>query len=441
MLKRLTFPLFIALFMVACNPAPMPAKLAISSRAPVAAATDVATNAVVTATFNVAIKVASLDNNFTLSQGGTAVTGAVTYNSLTRTATFTPAAPLANDTVYTATVKANVESSQGSRLGTAASWEFTTVASDVVPGVTGVVVTSSVYATTIGGTQAFDAAVTAVGGADPAVTWASSDDLIASVDVDGVVTGVAAGTATITATSVFDGAVSDSADIEVAPALAFDDNYAPVVGDADVNDAISTAAPALSSPGYGDITYAITAGALPAAFVVDDGLTPATTYAVALDPVTGDIAGATGFPGAFTGTVTATDELGQTADIDFSLDLALVFDVYDSAGTALEHSFGFSDTSTTVVPGDRIHVSGVSDSLWLPPAFADALEFTLDFGSVSSAQTQEDIDAAFLVNTNQGAVTYGTADDASVWVYDLELTYLTESASVPLTFVGINAIP
>jgi len=438
MLKRLIVPLSIALLMVACNPAPTPTKLAVTSRTPAAGATGVAVDAVVKATFNVAVKVASLDNNFTLSQGGTAVTGTVTYDAATRTATFTPAAPLANDTEYTATVKANVESSQGSRLATDASWSFTTVGAGVTPGVTDVVVTSSAYVTTIGGTQQYDAAVTTIGGASDAVTWSSSDESIATVDADGLVTGIAAGTATITATSVFDTSVSDSADIEVAPALAFADGYALVVANANVNDVISVAAPTPSSPGYGTLTYAITAGELPPVFTVDDG-TSLTDYSVALDPNTGTIAGSTGFPGSFTGTVTVTDALGQTADIDFSLALALVFDVYDSAGTTPEHVFPFSDTSVFVVPGDRIHVSGVPNTLWLPDAFADALAFSLDFVSSDPVQPAGAEDTAFLVNANQGTVSYGDADDSVNWVYNLTLDYLTEPAtSVQLTFEGAS---
>jgi len=444
MLKRLIPPLFIALLMVACNPAPMPTKLAISSRTPAAGATNVAIDTVVTATFNVAIKAASLDNNFTLSQGGTAVSGAVTYDAPTRTATFTPAAPLANATEYTATLKANVESTQGSRLATNATWDFTTVAAGVTPSVISVVVTSSAYATTIGGTQQYDAAVTTVGGASAAVTWSTSDELIATVDDDGLVTGVAAGTATITATSVFDGTVSDSADIVVAPALAFADDYAPLVANANVNEPISVVAPAPSSAGYGTLTYEITAGTLPPVFTVDDGVNPPIDYALALDPDTGEISGATGFPGTFTGTVTVTDALGQTADIDFSLDLDLVFDVYAAGDTTdLQHSFTFDETNVdpTVVPGNRLRVSGVPDIVWLPDEFADELAFALNFLQVSPSQSPTAIDGAFEVNTTQGTVSHVSATDTAVWDYYLEVTYLSESVSVHLTFVGVNSTP
>ena len=53
-------------------------------------------------------------------------------------------------------------------------------------------------------------------GADDRVTWASSDETIATVSDKGVVTGISVGTATITATSTFDPEKSVSAEVEVA---------------------------------------------------------------------------------------------------------------------------------------------------------------------------------------------------------------------------------
>ncbi|WP_370981134.1 FG-GAP-like repeat-containing protein [Agaribacterium sp. ZY112] len=52
--------------------------------------------------------------------------------------------------------------------------------------------------------------------ANPAVNWSSSNDAIATVDTEGVVTGVSVGTANITASSVTNGE-SDFAEIEVIP--------------------------------------------------------------------------------------------------------------------------------------------------------------------------------------------------------------------------------
>lgn len=58
-------------------------------------------------------------------------------------------------------------------------------------------------------TAQLTASVSAVGGASEALVWSSSDDEVASVDVSGLVTAVAAGSATVTATSAFDAGVSD----------------------------------------------------------------------------------------------------------------------------------------------------------------------------------------------------------------------------------------
>ncbi|MBT9190566.1 Ig-like domain-containing protein, partial [Zobellia russellii] len=50
---------------------------------------------------------------------------------------------------------------------------------------------------------------------DPSVTWSSSDDAIATVDENGLLTGLSAGTVTITATSVSDPEVSGSVLVEI----------------------------------------------------------------------------------------------------------------------------------------------------------------------------------------------------------------------------------
>jgi uncharacterized protein YjdB len=52
--------------------------------------------------------------------------------------------------------------------------------------------------------------------ADPGITWSSDNELVATVDASGLVTAVAAGTATITATSTVDGTKSATCALTVS---------------------------------------------------------------------------------------------------------------------------------------------------------------------------------------------------------------------------------
>lgn len=81
-------------------------------------------------------------------------------------------------------------------------------------GVTGVGVSPSSDSIEVGETLELNATVTPANASNQNVTWASSDDGVATVDSNGVVTGVAAGTATITATTV-DGGKTDTCAITV----------------------------------------------------------------------------------------------------------------------------------------------------------------------------------------------------------------------------------
>jgi hypothetical protein len=66
-------------------------------------------------------------STFTLAGGSSiTVTGAVTYNAATRTATFTPQTPLAYATTYTARVTTGVHDSSSEALPAETTWSFTT---------------------------------------------------------------------------------------------------------------------------------------------------------------------------------------------------------------------------------------------------------------------------------------------------------------------------
>lgn len=81
--------------------------------------------------------------------------------------------------------------------------------------VTGVVLTPSTVDLAVGGTQQLTATVSPANATNSSVTYASSDTSIATVDSSGLVTAVAAGTATITVTTA-DGGFTDITNVTVS---------------------------------------------------------------------------------------------------------------------------------------------------------------------------------------------------------------------------------
>ncbi|MFA5283487.1 MAG: Ig-like domain-containing protein, partial [Bacilli bacterium] len=81
--------------------------------------------------------------------------------------------------------------------------------------VTGVEVSPSTASINVGGTTTLTATISPSNATNKAVTWESSDDNIASVNSSGVVSGVATGDATITATTS-DGGYTDTSAISVS---------------------------------------------------------------------------------------------------------------------------------------------------------------------------------------------------------------------------------
>src|SRR5438128_9463403 len=66
-------------------------------------------------------------SSFTLTGPGGAVAATVSYNAGTTTATLTPSAALANNTLYTAALDTTVKAADGVALSSSVSWSFTTV--------------------------------------------------------------------------------------------------------------------------------------------------------------------------------------------------------------------------------------------------------------------------------------------------------------------------
>jgi hypothetical protein len=114
---------------------PAPTPPTVIATVPVNGATGVPINQALSATFSVAMTPATINAaTFTLTGPGTTpVTGVVTYVAAGATATFTPSAPLAYNTVYTATITTGAQNLAGTALAQNYVWTFTTGIAIAVP--------------------------------------------------------------------------------------------------------------------------------------------------------------------------------------------------------------------------------------------------------------------------------------------------------------------
>ena len=114
---------------------PAPAPPTVTATNPANNATAVGLNQAISATFNEAVDPATLTTTtFTVSGGGAAVTGTVSYVVAGSVVTFTPTAALAANTVYTATITTGVTDLLGTPLAANYVWTFTTgAAPDTTP--------------------------------------------------------------------------------------------------------------------------------------------------------------------------------------------------------------------------------------------------------------------------------------------------------------------
>jgi hypothetical protein len=95
-------------------------------------ATFVAITSPVAVTFSEEIDPFTLTANFTVDAGIVPVSGTVSYIPATRTAIFTPIAPLANNTAHTAAISTGVRDRAGNPLSSPVSWSFTTIPTETV---------------------------------------------------------------------------------------------------------------------------------------------------------------------------------------------------------------------------------------------------------------------------------------------------------------------
>lgn len=99
----------------------------ITSTVPADAASSVAPNAAINATFSKAMNPSTLNAaTFTLTAGGTSIDGKVTYDAANSIVTFTPASMLSTGTLYDATVTTGAVDLEGNALAASDTWSFTT---------------------------------------------------------------------------------------------------------------------------------------------------------------------------------------------------------------------------------------------------------------------------------------------------------------------------
>jgi hypothetical protein len=109
----------------------------VTNRSPVTGATAVSRSTAVSVVFSETMSPSTIASaTFGLS-GGSPVSGSVTYDSATRTATFTPSATLASGTTYTVTLSTGIQDSEGVAMASPDSWSFTTVGSAASSGSNG----------------------------------------------------------------------------------------------------------------------------------------------------------------------------------------------------------------------------------------------------------------------------------------------------------------
>ena len=113
---------------------------------------DVALNKIITATFNMSMNPLTLSaTTFTVKQDATPVLGTITYAGTI--VTFTPSAPLAQNTVYTATITKGATNLTGTELANDYVWTFTTgttplvISTDPLNNATGVAINKVISAT------------------------------------------------------------------------------------------------------------------------------------------------------------------------------------------------------------------------------------------------------------------------------------------------------
>lgn len=225
-----------------------PAAPTVTSRSPASSATGVLLGVHVSAVFSTDMSASSFGpGSFTLTSPKGAVAATVAYDGASRTATLTPSASLTASTTYTATIAGTVRGADGTPLGAALSWTFTTIGPPTV--------------TTTAPADGAGAVAT-----DSSVTAVFSRAMDAS-SLTGAFTLTAAGGATVDATVSYDASTTSARLVPSAP-LAGDATYTARVG--------ATAAAADGTPLGQAVSWTFTTAACPCSLHAA-GVVPAET--------------------------------------------------------------------------------------------------------------------------------------------------------------------
>lgn len=99
----------------------------VDSTSPTNTATNIGINGTITATFNESMDPSTITaETFTVSTGGTDISGSVTYDVPNKKAIFSPSENFVNSINYTATISTGVQNLEGISIAEAKVWTFTT---------------------------------------------------------------------------------------------------------------------------------------------------------------------------------------------------------------------------------------------------------------------------------------------------------------------------
>ncbi|WP_051554714.1 Ig-like domain-containing protein [Maribacter antarcticus] len=274
-----------------------------------------------------------------------------------------------------------------------------TIVAEPIP-VTGVTVNPTTDTIVLGGTTQLTATVSPAGADDTSVTWSSSDEIIATVDANGLVTSIGLGTATITVTTTDGGFMADAAITIVAEPI-------PVTG--------VTVNPTTDTIVLGGTTQ-LTATVSPAG--ADDTSVTWSSSDVAIATVDGN--GLVTSVGLGTATITVT-----TTDGGFMADAAITI----VAEPILVTGVTVNPTTDTIVLGGTTQLTAT-----VSPAGADDISVTWSSSDVAIA-TVDGNGLVTSVGLGTATITVTTTDGG--FMADAAITIVAE----PILVTGVTVNP